>query len=38
LALENIDKSKIVLRKEKVDFKEVIGKNKKMREDFEKKN
>lgn len=27
-----------MLKKERVDFKEIIGKNKKLREEFEKKN
>lgn len=36
--LEQLEKSKIALKKERVDFKEIIGKNKKGREEFERKN
>lgn len=35
----NIEKSQVALKpKEKIDFKEVIGKSRKQREDFEKAN
>lgn len=37
-ALEGLEKSKIVIKKEKVDFRDIINHNKKLREEFDKKN
>lgn len=37
-ALEGLEKSKIAIKKERVDFRDIINHNKKLREEFDKKN